>query len=91
MQMNNFGTAVDEDDKGMTRQRAKDKGLTTYASSEPCKNGHAGLRYVKSNECRACAIIRDNKKHGFIADAETVEKRRAIEDHQNRKRDEYDF
>jgi len=55
-------------------------------------NGHTGLRYTKSGECRACVHTRNYKARGVYApDADTVDKRRAIEDHQSRNRDEYDF
>ena len=92
MQTNNFGVKISQEDKGAaSRKEAKERGLTVYSSSEPCKRGHTGLRYTSSGECRTCTKIRNNKKHGFVTDLDISEKRRAIEDHQSRKRDEYDF
>ncbi len=92
MQMNNFGKKVNPDDKDMDREMARERGIATYVSKIPCKHGHTGLRYTKSGECRACVHTRNYKARGvYASDADTVEKRRAIEDRQSRKRDEYDF
>ena len=92
MQMNKFGKKVNPDDKDMDREMARERGIATYVSKIPCKHGHTGLRYTKSGECRACVHTRNYKARGVYAPgADTVEKRRAIEDRQSRKRDEYDF
>jgi len=38
----------------ISRQEARQKGLKTYYTGQPCKNGHDSYRYTQSGTCAAC-------------------------------------
>jgi hypothetical protein len=38
----------------ISRQQAKARGLTHYATGKPCSRGHVGLRYVSTRQCIKC-------------------------------------
>lgn len=57
----------------ITRPEARQKGLKTYFTGKPCRNGHTSYRYVQSGTCAQC--IRD-ANGGTVADP-NLEGRRA--------------
>ena len=84
--------AAKEELKRPSLKTAKRLGLTKYYNGKLCKRGHLSLRYVSSGVCISCARIDNQESAGYKShDNDATEKRRAIEDHQSRKRDEYDF
>ena len=48
-----------------TRSEAIQRGLNTFFTGEPCKNGHVSTRNVTDNRCRTClsGSIQRNAKH----------------------------
>ena len=38
----------------ITRHEARQNGIKTYYTGQPCKNGHDSYRYVQSGTCAAC-------------------------------------
>jgi len=90
MWLSDRSRCIDENSRPSLKT-AKAKNLKYYYSKKPCLNGHEGKRLVANNTCCACIKERLHIKNGRTPDADAVDKRRAIEDHQSRKRDEYDF
>lgn len=41
----------------INRETAKEKGLSTYFTGVPCKNGHICERYVSNATCKECAYL----------------------------------
>ena len=70
-----FGTAK------ITREQAKESGLTFYWSGEPCGKGHLTFRYTKSCDCRQCASDGNfDRNHPELAvPSEEVQSRKALE------------
>lgn len=40
----------------------------TYAASKPCRRGHEPIRYIKSKQCRACALLTSTAYNQTIPD-----------------------
>lgn len=45
----------------VTRQQAKEQGLTTYFTGKPCRHGHTSTRRVDSQVCTECQSIAREK------------------------------
>lgn len=55
------------------RKDAKEKGIKTYFTGQPCKNGHVAYRYTQSGTCSECI----NGDHKRVADPEAAARRAA--------------
>lgn len=92
MRLSENPSQTKEELKRPSLKTAKRLGLLTYYDGSTCKRGHVSMRYVSSGECISCKRIRNQESLGYkSSDNEATDKRRAIEDNQSRKRDEYDF
>ncbi len=45
----------------ITRQEAKEQGLSRYFTGKPCKRGHVCERFIKSTHCIECGNVRSKK------------------------------
>lgn len=44
----------------LTRPEAREKGLKTYYTGKPCRNGHDSYRYTQSGTCAQCVKAANN-------------------------------
>jgi len=62
----------------LTRPEAREKGLKTYYTGKPCRNGHDTYRYTQSGTCAGCIKAANNVVDDPVATVRKEAKERMV-------------